>query len=197
VRLLACEKVLRVRDNEHRSPILAVARSQERGAIIMLDTLLNLELDWAWTDTPETHALLKLAVERNHEFASGPPHYRLAAESALARLLSKHVSYTENEEPSDEYAGFKSARMSTLQLPPGCENVSVPAAFAAFGLCANSQDAAFWKGVERNVSIDRLLKGACLPYAPVCSCTATECNRAATELQQSAPLHMASTRITA
>ena len=182
-----------MRDNEHRSPILAVARSQERAAVIMLDTLLNLELDWAWTDTPETHALLKLAVERSHEFASGPPHYRLAAESALARLLSKHVSYTENDEPS-ESACFKSARISTLQLPSGCENVSVPAALAAFGLCANSQHAAFWKGVERNVSIDRLLKGACLLYAPVLQ---QSCNRAATELQQSAPVNRASNRIPA
>jgi hypothetical protein len=156
VKLLASEKALRVIDKDECSPILAAAQSDERGAIIVFDALLNLEFDWAWTGTSETDKLLNLAIKRSKALASGPMHHRHAAESALARLLGKRISDTEND---GSCSCPKGGRMLTLKLPGDSDEVAVHSALDAFGISANSQDAAFWEGVERNVSMDRLLKG--------------------------------------
>lgn len=156
VKLLASERALRVLDKDQRSPILAAAQSEERGAIIVFDALLNLEFDWAWTGTSETDELLKLAIKRSKTLSSGPTHHRHAAESALARLLGKNISDTEND---GSCSCPKGGHMLTLNLPEASETVAVHSALDAFGISANSQDAAFWEGVEINVSMDRLLKG--------------------------------------
>ena len=154
VKLLVSEKVLRIQDNERRSPILAAALSEEHGAIIVFDSLLNTEFDWAWM--VEAEELLTLANKRSKSLEKAPPQHRHAAESALARLLGKHISESENE---GLCACPKSGQTLALNLPVSCEEVAVHSVFDAFGIRANSQDATFWEGVQRNVSVDRLLKG--------------------------------------
>ena len=156
VKLLVSEKALRARDIKGRSAILAAALLENRAAIVVFDALLNTEYDWAWTGTSETDALLDLAVKRSKMLAQAPVQYRHAAESALARLLGKHICNTECE---GECACQKGGKVLSLRLPEHCEEVAVHSALDAFGIFANSQDAAFWEGVELNVSMDRLLKG--------------------------------------
>ena len=159
LKLLANDKSLRVRDNCQRSVILAAAMSEERGAIIVFDALLNADFDWAWIGTSESDVLLHFAIKRAKALASEPRVARQhvhAADSALARLLGKHVVDTAN---TGSCACVKGSRMRSLKLPDSCEEVPVHSALDAFGISDNGQDAAFWEGVQTDVPVDRLLKG--------------------------------------
>ena len=156
VKLLASETALKAHDNNRQSAILASARCQKRGAIVIFDTLLNTEFDWSWAGTPEIDELLSLAVKSSKALTNAPAQYRHAAESALARLLGKHIVETEN----DGLCAYpKGQRMLSLKLPAECEEVAVQSALDAFGICANRSDGVFFAGVQKGVSVDRLLKG--------------------------------------
>jgi hypothetical protein len=159
VRLLTNEKVLKVCDMDGRSPILTAALSEDLGSIIVLDALLSFEFDWTCISTSENDELLNIVTKRSNALVNShdvPIQYRRAADTALARLLGQNICDSENE---GSCCCPKGLRVLSLELPKACEDVAVHSVMDAFGIHANSQDAAFWEGVQRNVPIDRLLKG--------------------------------------